>query len=237
MLLRTEGWSGQISYLFKFPLLVNSKSDLTWLFLVWKPQDCPPESNFPDLSPQIFPGTCNWSERWEKRAFDFACPRVTCFISDIDKKFCGTWHYCICCWLKYPCLGLCMHCSCVSMAVLLRLSLDSLILSSLGVFSTVFSPFSFLCCWYQLIGPLHQVHLLMSYFPPSTKGALDRVGSLVKSQHLLGGERRERSRNSHHSPSSVAYSLVVMGLHPCVHSPCQVLFQRLLLHLCAQSSP
>ena len=42
MLLRTEGWSGQISYLFKFPLLVNSKSDLTWLFLVRKPQDWPP---------------------------------------------------------------------------------------------------------------------------------------------------------------------------------------------------
>lgn len=62
----------------KVPLLVNGKTDLP-LLLTPKPQDCLPESNLPGLSLQILPGTCNWSEIQEKRAFGFACTRVICY--------------------------------------------------------------------------------------------------------------------------------------------------------------
>lgn len=71
---------------FRVPLFVNSKTGLT-LSLTPKPQNCPLESNLPGLSLHILLATCNWSEIQEKRAFDFVCTIVTCFVSDIAKTF------------------------------------------------------------------------------------------------------------------------------------------------------
>lgn len=86
ILLGAKAQSGQLSVLLRAPLLVNSKTDLP-LLLTPKPQDCLLESKFPGLSLQILPEICNWSERQEKRAFDFACTRVTCCFRLAKKCF------------------------------------------------------------------------------------------------------------------------------------------------------
>lgn len=86
ILLGAKAQSGQLSVLLRAPLLVNSKTDLP-LLLTPKPQDCLLESKFPGLSLQILPEICNWSEIQEKRAFYFACTRVTCCFRLAKKCF------------------------------------------------------------------------------------------------------------------------------------------------------
>lgn len=153
ILLGAKARSGQLSHLLKVPLLVNSKTDLS-LLLTPKPQACLPESNVPALSLQILPGTCNQSEIQEKRAFDFACTRVTCCFRLAKKCFC-TWYYCAYAagWnnssldsirlISYTCMG-----------ALIRLSKNSLLLSAfLGHFSVLCFPFP------SVMGSRSELHL------------------------------------------------------------------------------